>query len=74
MRPGRRSSGNRRKNFRRIHADRISGLFAIIVATTNGKWWLSFDVAAPIQIASITSLAATIMSGPANRKVTVSDP
>ena len=62
--PGRRSSGNFSKNFRFSHLVRISGLFDIIVEITNGKCLLSFDVAAPIQIATHTSLAAMIMSTP----------
>ena len=61
-RPGRRSSGNFSKNFRFSHFVRINGLFDIIVEITNGKCLLSFDVAAPIQIATHTSLAAMIMS------------
>ena len=63
-RPGRRSSGNFSKNLRLSHFVRINGLFDIIVEITNGKCLLSFDVAAPIQIATHTSLAAMIMSTP----------
>ena len=62
--PGRRSSGNFSKNLRLSHFVLISGLFDIIVEITNGKCLLSFEVAAPIQIATHTSLAAMIMSTP----------
>ena len=55
-----------------MNRGRMTGLFDIIVDTTNGKCLLSFDVAAPIQITTNTTLAATIMSTPANRNVTVS--
>ena len=71
-RPGRRSSGNFSKNIRLMNRGRNSGLLDIIVEITNGKCLLSFDVAAPIQITRNTSLAATIMSTPPNRNVTVS--
>ena len=71
-RPGRRSSGNFSKNIRLMNRGRMTGLFDIIVDTTNGKCLLSFDVAAPIQITTNTTLAATIMSTPANRNVTAS--
>ena len=54
--PGRRSSGNFSKNLRFSHLVRISGLFDIIVEITKGKCLFSFDVAAPIQIATHTSL------------------
>ena len=68
-RPGRRSSGNFSKNIRLMNRGRNTGLLDIIVEITNGKCLLSFDVAAPIQITMNTSLAATIMSTPANRNV-----
>ena len=75
-RPGRRSSGNLSKNFRFSHLVRISGLFDIIVEITNGKCLLSFDVAAPTQIATQTSLHAMRRSTPypANRNATVNEP
>ena len=63
-RPGRRSSGNRSKNFRLSHLGRTNGLLDIMVEITNGKCLLSFDVAAPIQMTRNTTLAATIMSTP----------
>ena len=74
--PGRRSSGNFSKNLRFSHLVRISGLFDIIVEMTKGKCLFSFDVAAPIQIATHTSLHAMIRSTPkpANRNATVNDP
>src|SRR5262249_6713015 len=71
-RPGRRSCGNFSKKSRLIDRGRTSGLLDIIVAITNGKCLLSFDVAAAIQITTNTTLAATIKSAPGNRKVTVS--
>ncbi len=71
-RPGRRSSGNFSKNLRFSHFVRINGLFDIIVEITNGKCLFSFDVAAPIHITRNTILAATIVSTPVNRNVTVS--
>ncbi|SKV49529.1 Uncharacterised protein [Mycobacteroides abscessus subsp. massiliense] len=52
----------------------MSGLLDIIVEMTKGKWWLSFDVAAPIQMTTKISLAATIMSAPVKRNVTVRAP
>ncbi|CNL67292.1 Uncharacterised protein [Mycobacterium tuberculosis] len=55
-----------------MNRGRNSGLLDIIVDITNGKCLLSFDVAAPIQITRNTSLAATIISTPPNRNVTVS--
>jgi hypothetical protein len=33
----------------------MMGEFDTITAMTDGKWWLSFEVAAPHQIASWTS-------------------
>src|SRR5579875_2199002 len=72
-RPGRRSSGNLSKKARFIDRARISGLLDIIVEITKGKWWLSLDVAAPIQITTNTALDATIMSTPGNRNVTASE-
>src|SRR5215207_4103232 len=72
-RPGRRSSGKCSKNFCLIHRGRNTGLLLIIVEMTNGKCLLSFDVAAPSQITRQTSLAAMMMSAPANRKHTVSE-
>ncbi len=48
-------------------------MLVIIVEMTNGKCLLSFDVAAPSQMTRQTSLAAMIMSTPANRNATVSD-
>ncbi|BBX72437.1 hypothetical protein MSHI_03430 [Mycobacterium shinjukuense] len=69
--PGRRSSGNFAKNNRLTNRGRNSGLLDIMVDITKAKCLLSFDVAAPIQITRNTSLAATIMSTPPNRKVTV---
>ncbi|SIL06305.1 Uncharacterised protein [Mycobacteroides abscessus subsp. abscessus] len=52
----------------------MSGLLDIMVEMTKGKWRLSFEVAAPIQMTMKMSLAAMIMSAPVNRKVTVSAP
>ncbi len=66
-RPGRRSSGNFSKNARLRTRGRITGLLDIIVEMTNGKCRVSLEVAAPIQIAMQTSLAARMMSTPANR-------
>src|SRR6478609_9736190 len=73
-RPGRRSSGKCSKNFRLMKRGRNTGLLLIIVEITNGKCLLSLDVAAPSQITRQTSLAATIMSTPANRNATANDP
>ena len=36
-------------------------MLLIITVTTNGKWWLSFEDAAPHQMQTKTSCAATIM-------------
>lgn len=72
-RPGRRSSGKLSKNFRLIQRGLNTGLLLIIVEMTKGKCLLSFDVAAPSQITRQTSLAAMIMSAPANRNAAVSD-
>ncbi len=69
-RDGVRSSGWDRKNRRLSALLRSSGLLDSITDTTNGKWALSLEVAAPHQIATITSLSATIMSTPPNRKAT----
>ena len=67
MRDGRRSSGKSRWNLRLISLRRQIGLLLIIAATTYGKCRLSFEVAAPHQIATITSLAATTWSPATNR-------
>ena len=48
---------------------RVSGLLLCITATTEGKWWLSFEVAAHIQIATQTSFDPASQS-PANMKQT----
>src|SRR3954470_13973425 len=72
-RPGRRSSGKCSKNLRLMKRGRKTGLLLIIVEITNGKCLLSLDVAAPSQVIRQTSLAATIMSTPANRNATVND-
>ena len=72
-RPGRRSSGKCSKNLRLMHRGRNTGLLLIIVEITNGKCLLSLDVAAPSQMTRQTSLAAMIMSTPANRNATVKD-
>ena len=44
-----------------------------MIVTTFGKWWLSFEVAAPHQIASCTHMAparSTVTSSPATAKTT----
>ncbi len=46
---------------------RQTGLLLIIAATTNGKCRLSLEVAAPHQIATMTSLAAMTWSPATNR-------
>ena len=48
---------------------RVSGLLLCITATTDGKWWLSFEVAAHIQIATQTSFEPANQSA-AKRKQT----
>ena len=72
--PGRRSSGNLSKNIRLSARGRTTGLLDIIVETTNGKCLVSFEVAAPIQITTQTSLAATTMFSPPSRNATVKLP
>ena len=57
-REGRRSSGKSRWNRRLIRFDRQIGLLLSMAATTNGKCRLSLEVAAPHQIATMTSIAA----------------
>ena len=41
---------------------RVSGLLLCMTATTDGKWWLSFEVAAHIQMATQTSFEPAIQS------------
>src|ERR1051325_2193550 len=52
---GRRSSGKLRYIAVRIRRDFRNGELLTITVTTPGKWWLSFDVAAPHQTATWTS-------------------
>ena len=53
-------STSRHRN--RLSGRGTSGALPSIVATTKGKWWLSFDVAAPHHKASMMSFAASTMS------------
>ena len=55
-REGRRSSGKSRWNRRLMPFDLQIGLLLSIAATTNGKCRLSLEVAAPHQIATMTSM------------------
>jgi hypothetical protein len=48
---------------------RVSGLLLCITATTHGKWWLTFDVAAQSQMATQTSFDPASQS-PAHMKQT----
>jgi len=59
---GRRSSGNRLNSRRLIDLSASSGLLLSITETTNGKCLFSFEVAAPHQSSTSSTLAATIMS------------
>ncbi|CNM09023.1 Uncharacterised protein [Mycobacterium tuberculosis] len=49
---------------------RSSALLLVITATTYGKWWLSFDVAAPHHRNSMTILKAATWSGMNGKKNT----
>ena len=59
-REGRRSSGWLVYSRRLANLDRFHGVLLIITDTTNGKWRLSFDEAAPHQMPTKVSCAATI--------------
>ena len=49
-------------------------MLLIITVTTNGKWWLSFEEAAPHQMQTKTSCAATTMLVSGKRKISESVP
>ena len=46
-------------------------MLLIITVTTKGKWWLSFEEAAPHQMQMKTSCAATIMLASGKRKMII---
>ncbi len=73
-RDARRSSGwFRYRRFLR-NRERFHGVLETITATTFGKWWLSFDDAAPHQTQNRTIWLATIIWSIGNRKTTSSSP
>ena len=66
-RDGRRSSGYETKS-RFLSAAGANGPLFTMNMMTDGKWWLSFEVAAQNQIAHHTSLQAEIQSAVAARR------
>ena len=67
-REGRRSSGYATKSRRLTHDGKKGPLF-IITMITDGKWWLSFEVAAQNQMQAQISLHAEIQTPPAEAAV-----
>ena len=51
--------------------ERFHGVLLIITVTTNGKWRLSFEDAAPHQMQTKTICAATIRLSSGNRKMII---
>ena len=73
-REGRRSSGWSRYSRAFALRERFHGVLLIITETTNGKWRLSFDDAAPHQMQTKTICAPTIRFSSGNRKTISSGP
>ena len=68
---GSRSLGWSRYRRRFAARHRFHGVLLIITVTTNGKWWLSFDDAAPHQMQMKISWQATIMLPSGKRKTII---
>ena len=73
-REGRRSSGWSVYSRRLANLNRFHGVLLIITETTNGKWRLSLDDAAPHQMPTNVSWAATIRFSSGNRQTISSVP